>query len=258
MDLHQRLPIVLAVALPFALGVPTHRSRPAPVSRVDDDSLVAWHVTGRASSARTMRDTTQKHGGSASGRVIVAAPTPDLVNSGGRGGGGQRGPRVRPVRFEQTVNAIPYRERRLRVSLWVRTKLPDKPAKDMPMPQAFTFVSADNEDGTITAYEAIASPFYGTTEWTRKVMIIEVPPDAFALSFGVSVMGPGEVWLDDAVLEDQGAASGSYTKQPMFTPEQVQRATPEQVEQGKAMLARRAAAMKERPAEVTNGDFETR
>ena len=89
-------------------------------------------------------------------------------------------------------------------------------------------------------------------------MVIEVPPDAFALSFGVGVLGPGEVWIDDAVIDNQGSASGTYARRPMLTPEQQQRATPEQVAQGKEMLARRVAAMKERPAEVVNGDFETK
>lgn len=258
MDLTSRLPYALAVGAPLAFALlgrdPLVRAH--PVARTADDTLVAWRIAGR-SPAHVARDTTQKHGGSASGHVMTSAPTADIVNSGERGGRGGP-PKVRPVRFEQSVNAIPYRERRLRVSLWVRTRLADKPLKDMPVPEAYTFIEVANEDGTVTRYEGVMSKLYGTTEWTRKVMVIEVPPDAFALSFGVSITGPGDVWVDDAAVEDQSPASGSYQKVPMFTPEQMQRATPEQVEQGKAMLARRAAAMRERAAEVVNGDFETR
>lgn len=266
MDFRDRLPHLLAFPLALALGGVAAAPRTlAPARPVAEDTLVASRIPGRVPNARAFRDTTEKHGGTASGHIVATAPTREMASSGGHGeggsGGGGRGagPRMRPVLFEQTLNAAPYRERRIRVALWVRTKLPDKPAKDMPTSQAHTFIRVDNEDGTISRYDgSTTSPIHGTTEWTRKVMKIEVPPDAFALSFGVGVAGPGEVWVDDASIEDQGPASGSYTKQPLFPPQQLARATPEQVARGKEMLARRVAAMKERPAEVVNGDFETR
>ena len=269
MNLSARSPLPHAVALATllaALGDGTLPVRPAAGTRVADDTLVAWRIGGRAPHAKARRDTAEKHGGSASGHLSAGTPAADIVNSGdrGRGGGGdagrggQQGPRVRPVKFEQTINEIPYRERRLRVSLWVRTRLPEKPSKGMPVSQAHGFIQVDNEDGTVSVYDGSMSPIYGTTDWTRKFMVIEVPPDAYAISFGVSLLGPGEVWVDDAQLEDQSPASGSYVKQPLVSPEMMQRATPEQLAQGKEMLARRIAVMKARPAEVVNGDFETR
>lgn len=260
MDLRDRLPHLLALPLAIALGGATAASRPpAPAPSVAEDTLVAWRIGGRAPNVRAFRDTTEKHGGSASGHLVATVPTGGLVNSGGgHGGGGPQGSRVRPVLFEQLLNAVPYRDRRIRVSLWVRTKLPDRPEKNMPTSQVHSYIRIDNEDGTLSRYDgSTISPIYGTTDWTRKVMVISVPPDAYALSFGIGLVGPGEVWIDDAAIEDQGPAGGSFTKQPMLSPEQLQRATPEQLEQGKEMLARRAAAMKERPAEVVNGDFET-
>jgi hypothetical protein len=251
---------VAAIAATLAGGALS--ARPVRTTRIADDTLVAWRIGGRAPHAKARRDTTQKHGGSASGHLAAGTQAPDIVASadrGGRGGAaGQQGPRVRPVKFEQTINAIPYRERRLRVSLWVRTKLPDKPSKGMPVSQAHGYIQVDNEDGTVSVYDGSMSPIYGATEWTRKFMVIEVPPDAYAISFGVSLLGPGEVWVDDALLEDQSPASGSYVKQPLVSAEMMQRATPEQLAHGKEMLARRIAGMKERPAEVVNGDFETR
>lgn len=266
MDFRDRLPHLLALPLALALGGGATAPRtPAPARPVAEDTLVAWRIPGRVPNARAFRDTTEKHGGTASGHIVTTVPTRDMVNSagghggGGEGGGGGGGPRMRPALFEQTLNAVPYRERRVRVALWVRTRLPDKPAKDMPSSQAHTFIRIDNEDGTFSRYDGSAIlPIYGTTEWTRKVMVISVPPDAFALSFGVGVLGPGEVWVDDATIEDQGPAGGAYTKQPLLGPQQMARATPEQVARGKEMLARRVAFMKERPAEIVNGDFETK
>jgi hypothetical protein len=266
MDLRDRLPRLLALPLALALGGAANApgSPAVPSPRVAEDTVVAWRIAGRGSNAHAARDTTVKHAGAASAHVVASAPNPGMSGGGddggrgGRGGGrGPQGPRVRPVYFEQALNAVPYRERRVRVSLWVRTRLPDKPAKDMPTSQAHAFIRVDNEDASTSSYDgSTISPIFGTTDWTRKVMIIEVPPDAFALSFGVGMLGPGELWVDDVVIDDQGAASGAYARQPMFTPEQLQRATPEQVAQGKEMIARRVAAAKERPTEMTNGDFE--
>lgn len=257
-----------ALVLPLALALsdPSAGVRPAATASAADDTLVAWRIGGRGPHIRARRDTTEKHGGTASGHLAASVPSGDAASSGqggqggghGGGGGKPQGPRVRPIRFEQSVNAIPYRERRIRVSLWVRTKLPDKPAKNMPVSQAHGYVNVDNEDGTVSMYDGSMSPIYGTTEWTRKVMVIEVPPDAYAISFGIALLGPGEVWVDDVVLEDQAPASGAYQKQPLVSPEMMQRATPEQIAQGKEMLSRRVAFMKERPAEVVNGDFEAK
>src|SRR5829696_8684200 len=161
MNLPDRLPHALALVVPFTLALAGDPARPrAALQPVADDTLVAWRIAGRSPNARAWRDTTEKHGGSASGHLAASAPTTDIVNSGDRGGGGSHGgsrgggrPVARPVRFEQTLNAIPFRERRVRVSLWVRTKLPDKPAKDTPVSQVNAFVQVDNEDATISIYD---------------------------------------------------------------------------------------------------------
>jgi hypothetical protein len=263
-----RFPRPLLVALPLALGLagsPARSHGPTlPVnSSADDDTVAAWRASARPPAVRVHRDTVEKHGGAASAHVVATpqnapppAPTGERGGRGGGGGGG--GPRVAPIYFAQSLNARPYRERRVRVSLWVRTRLPDKPAPKMPVSQANVFMRIENEDGTFTLYDGSVSPIFGSTEWTRKFVVLEVPPDAYAITFGVAVTGDGEVWVDDVLFEDQSPAMGPYQKQPMMPPERLQQMTPEQVEQVKQRLTGAAARMAERPAEVVNGDFELR
>lgn len=254
MDLFSRLPYLLALAAPLAFAgrgpIATSPTTTAPA-----DTVAAWRADMPEPMGRIVIDTVEKHGGSASGHFTSTVQEANIVNSEGRGGRGNGG-RIRPVRFQQALNAEPYRGRRVRLSMWVRTRMPDKPAPKMPVSQTNVFMRIDNEDGTFTQYDGSIAPIYGNTEWTRKIVVLEVPTDAFAMVFGVAVTGPGDVWMDDVVLEDQGEAMGPYQKQPMMPPERVAQLTSVALEDAKAMLARRAASMKTRSAEVVNGDFE--
>ena len=156
------------------------------------------------------------------------------------------------------LNARPYRERRVRLSMWVRTRMPEKAAPKMPVSRTNVFMRIENEDGTFLLYDGNVSPIFGNTEWTRKFVVLEVPPDAYSISFGLAVTGPGEGGVDDVLLEDRGKARGPPKKLPMTPPGRMQKRSPEQIAQGREMPARRAADWKTRPAEVTNGDFETK
>jgi hypothetical protein len=44
----------------------------------------------------------------------------------------------------------------------------------------------------------------GTTDWKRYEVVLDVPPKATDISFGVLLVGTGEVWLSDAKLETVG------------------------------------------------------
>jgi hypothetical protein len=258
MDLLSRLPYALALA-PLTLALvardPAATARPMAAPA---DTVAAWRADMPEPMGRIVLDTVEKHGGGASGHFTSTVQAASIVNSEGRGGRGGQGPRVRPVRFQQSLNAEPYRGRRVRLSMWVRTRMPDKPEPKMPVSQTNVFMRIENEDGTFTQYDGSIAPIYGNTEWTRKIVVIEVPTDAYAMSFGVAVTGPGNVWVDDVVLDDQGEAMGPYQKLPMVDAERLAQMTSVALEDAKAMLARRAAAMKQRPAEVINGDFEMR
>ena len=44
-------------------------------------------------------------------------------------------------------------------------------------------------------------PIKGTTDWKRVEIVLDVPPTAVNLAFGVLLAGDGEVWMDDLKFE---------------------------------------------------------
>ncbi len=44
-------------------------------------------------------------------------------------------------------------------------------------------------------------PLKGTTDWKRVEIVLDVPPTAVDLAFGVLLAGDGEVWMDDLKFE---------------------------------------------------------
>jgi hypothetical protein len=256
MDLHLRL--TLLAAAPLVVAFPPRGTDPSLHPRpVAADSVPGWAVGARPGHARLERDTVEKHGGTAAGRLI-ATPQPMERPPAGQHGPAPQGPMVAPIYLTQALNAQPYRQRRVRASLWIKTKLPEKAASRMPVSRVQAFMRIENEDGTYTVYDGSISPMVGSTEWTRKVIVLEVPSDAYALGFGIAVTGPGEVWVDDVVLEDQGPAMGTPEKRPMMPGGPGREVPPEALERAKAMLERAKTRAATRPTEVVNGDFEGR
>ena len=41
----------------------------------------------------------------------------------------------------------------------------------------------------------------GRTDWTRQEVVLDVPPGATAVTFGLLVSGTGKAWMDDARIE---------------------------------------------------------
>jgi hypothetical protein len=92
-----------------------------------------------------------------------------------------------------------YRGKRLRLSgyvkasgisnwsgLWMRVDGPDKTT-----PLAF-----DNMQGR---------PIKGTQDWRRYEIVLDVPPTATSIAFGILLAGPGQAWIDDLQFEVVGA-----------------------------------------------------
>jgi hypothetical protein len=47
-------------------------------------------------------------------------------------------------------------------------------------------------------------PIKGTTEWTKCVVVLDVPPSATAISLGILLNGSGTVWLNSVQIETVG------------------------------------------------------
>jgi hypothetical protein len=130
--------------------------------------------------------------------------------AGGRNGGacgfiGGRG--SQPAGYGtlmQAVAADEYRGRRLRFSahvkasgvggwagLWMRVDGRAKSPSELPPVLGF-----DNMQGR---------PIKGTLDWKRYEIVLDVPPEADVIGFGIVLSGPGRAWVDGLQFEAVGA-----------------------------------------------------
>jgi hypothetical protein len=95
-------------------------------------------------------------------------------------------------------------------------------------------------------------PIKRTTDWTKYEIVLEVPVNSIALTFGVVLAGKGEVWADDLRIEVAGPdvpTSDVYGKS--------QTVASSQTEPIRGAYARRLLAdLKDLPVGPANLDFE--
>ncbi len=92
----------------------------------------------------------------------------------------------------QEIRADNYRGKRIRLSGFVKTK--DVSGKAGIWLEVF---GVDREQ--MSGYAGDRK--IGTTDWTTYSVVVDVPKDAVAISFGSYLMGPGQMWADDSSLE---------------------------------------------------------
>jgi hypothetical protein len=103
----------------------------------------------------------------------------------------------------QAVAADEYRGRRLRFSayvkaagvggwagLWMRVDGRSKSPSELPPVLGF-----DNMQGR---------PIKGTLDWKRYEIVLDVPPEADVIGFGIVLSGPGRAWIDGLQFESVG------------------------------------------------------
>jgi len=55
--------------------------------------------------------------------------------------------------------------------------------------------------GSILEYDDMQDrPIRGTKDWQTYEVVVEMPPEASALAFGVALAGAGQVWIEDVSL----------------------------------------------------------
>lgn len=66
---------------------------------------------------------------------------------------------------------------------------------------AALWLRADDAEGRVRTIAAEQLRLRGTAPWEKRTLVIDVPREAATLLFGVSSLGQGSVWMDDASLE---------------------------------------------------------
>lgn len=123
-----------------------------------------------------------------------------LDATGGRGGTAcvrLRGIDPREGRFTgvaQTVDASPWRGKRLRLSAWIRSE-------DMDGWGGLFMRIDDDELRPLGFGNNRNAPVGGTTGWSRYQVVLDVPGQAREIQFGVHLNGKGVLWADDFALD---------------------------------------------------------
>ena len=67
---------------------------------------------------------------------------------------------------------------------------------------AALWMRIDGEDGEILGFDNMQkNPIKGTTDWNYYECVLDVPPGAKAVAFGVLMSGDGKVWFSKVALE---------------------------------------------------------
>ena len=87
-----------------------------------------------------------------------------------------------------------YLGRRIRLSGFVKS--------DKVTDWAGLWLRIDGATNNVLGFDNMQGrPIKGTTDWTRYEIVLDVPPDAVRLAFGVLLAGGGQVWMDDLSFE---------------------------------------------------------
>jgi serine/threonine protein kinase len=95
----------------------------------------------------------------------------------------------------QTIRADRFRGRRVRLSAFLRS--------ENVWEGAALWMSIDGIDGRL-AFDGMKNRLVrGTTDWRRYEIVLDVPEESTALSFGLLLIGGsrGKAWIDDVTLE---------------------------------------------------------
>lgn len=115
----------------------------------------------------------------------------------------------------QFIDATPYRGRRIRV----RAQLRGENAG-----QADLYMRVEGFAGDTVVrwfYDDMANrPFSGTFDWKAATSVLDVPVEASRVTFGALLVGGGQMWADDFVIDEVDASVESTTMEmPYFFPE---------------------------------------
>ena len=94
----------------------------------------------------------------------------------------------------QSVDASPYRTSRVRFSGYLKSLDVQK--------RAFLWLRVDSETTIALAFDDMhLRPLSGTTRWDVYEVLLDVPEHASFIHMGAGLIGPGQTWLSDALLE---------------------------------------------------------
>ena len=99
-----------------------------------------------------------------------------------------------PAWIGLAIPAAPWRGKRLELSAYLRTEDVER--------AAWVHMRIWSGSDRVSAESGGTRPYVdGTSDWTRKTVVLDVPADATRIEFGAALWGPGRVWIDEFALE---------------------------------------------------------
>ena len=166
-------PSLAALCLPLVVC-----AAPRPVSADDVRVPPGWFIAGKAPGDYQMGlDRGQAHTGRGSAVVRARVPHPASFGT-----------------LMQTFAPDDYRDRRLRLSAWMKS--------DAVESWAGMWMRVDGESGRVLSFDNMQSrAIKGTTDWRRYDIVLDVPREATLISLGLLLDGPGAIWIDDIAID---------------------------------------------------------
>lgn len=179
---HVVLVSVLAITAPVAAAAVASWEPPGAPMNLDFElkALAGWHGSGPGYEVAI--DVTVAHVGERSGRLSRRPEVPRL--SDGVGG------------ITQAVSAERWRGARVSYSGWLKTE-------DVGDGWAGLWCRIDGPDGEVLGFDNLATSgreIRGTTDWTHRQIVLDVPEDAVHVTFGALLAGDGHLWIDGLSL----------------------------------------------------------
>lgn len=173
----QTLMLQASVAAPATTPTGAGTARSPGAGELPD----GWFAASRhPQEYETGVDYTVVHSGEASGYVRSRVPDP-----------------AGTAALMQTFRADEVRGQRLRLSGYLKTE--DVAGR------AYLWLRVDGPERQTLRFDAMdGGPIAGTTGWQACQVVLDVPEDAVAVSFGVLLEGTGQVWADDFQFETVG------------------------------------------------------
>ena len=167
--------VLIAVCLALAVAAPAWSQSQAQAVPL------GWYKSGSRSQDYVVgTDETVKRGGAAS--AFVKSRIPEAAEFG---------------TLMQTIRAEPWRGKRIRLAAYLKTASVAK--------SAVIWMRIDGRDRTAMplGFDNMTNrELRGTVDWTRVEIVLDVPPEAMEINFGIMLSGAGQVWADDLQFEE--------------------------------------------------------
>jgi hypothetical protein len=153
-----------------------------------EQAPTGWRLTGNSASNYSITvDASAKYAGTGSCSILSK---PDLLPPADGYG-----------TLIQTFRADRYRARRIRLTAFIKTRGVER--------SAALWMRIDGREKSGLAFDNMRDrPITGTTDWGQYHVVLDLPPEAARIAFGVLLRGVGQVWADNFRFEVVGKDFG--------------------------------------------------